>query len=444
MYGGTLTTGGGSEFVIGANGNGTFNLSGGDVTIGNWISVGRYSGGNGTFNMTGGSLTVSRNNRPMWLGGDNGTGVFNFGGTATATFKGIDIGRMKSARGTLNMNGGTLTVSNGDGFNVGRDAVGIVEQNDGTLNVNTVFRLAWGSGGGVSGTYTLNGGTVNVNADAYWGDGRSGTFVQNGGTMNANNGVNLAVGGNASANLTLAGGVFNTKFFNKGSGTANITFNGGTVAAKENTSTFFRGISSVNVGTGGMTFDTAGYNVVITNLEMNAGVGSSFTKSGAGTLTMDTLPPTDAVVASNGTFKVLAAASSESASADTLISVSRGGTLDITGVSLAPAFVSGAGTVQGGTLAATKELRAKLGDCLTISGATFNIDGAKVAFSAEDIASLRTKPKTYTLVKVANGGTIEGNLLQPATDAELPKGWHVIQTPGSVTLRKNGVTIHIR
>ena len=137
MYGGTLTTGGGSEFVIGANGNGTFNLSGGDVTIGNWISVGRFSGGNGTFNMTGGSLTVSRTNRPMWLGGDNGTGVFNFGGTATATFKGIDIGRMKSARGTLNMNGGTLTVSNGDGFNVGRDAVGIVEQNDGTLNVST-------------------------------------------------------------------------------------------------------------------------------------------------------------------------------------------------------------------------------------------------------------------------------------------------------------------
>ena len=444
MYGGTLTTGGGSEFVIGANGNGTFNLSGGNVTIGNWISVGRFSGGNGTFNMTGGSLTVSRNNRPMWLGGDNGTGVFNFGGTATATFKGIDIGRMKSARGTLNMNGGMLTVSNGDGFNVGRDAVGIVVQNDGTLNVNTIFRLAWGSGGGVSGTYTLNGGTVNVNADAYWGDGRSGTFVQNGGTMNANNGVNLAVGGSSSANLTLAGGVFNTKFFNKGSGTANITFNGGTVAALENTSTFFRGISSVNVGAGGMTFDTAGYNVEINSLGMTPAVGSSFVKAGAGMLTMDVLPPTDAVVASNGTFKVLAAASSTSASADTLISIPSGGTLDITGVSLAPAFVSGAGTVQGGTLAATKELCAKLGDCLTVNGGTFNVEGTKVVFSAEDIASLATTRKTYTLVRAANGGSITGSPLQPATDAQLPKGWHVTATSSSVTLRKNGVTIHIR
>ena len=305
MYDGTLTTGGGSEFVIGASGNGTFNLSGGVVTIGQWISVGRFSGGNGTFNMTGGTLTMNKN-CPLWLGGDApSTGVFNFGGTAEATFNGIDIGRF--SQGTLNMNGGTLTVNRGDGFNVGRDGVGIVVQSNGTLNVNTTFRLAWGSGGGVSGTYTLNGGTANVNADAYWGDGRSGTFVQNGGTMNANNGVNLAVGGSSSANLTLAGGVFNTKFFNRGSGTANITFNGGTVAALENTSTFFRGISSVNVEAGGMTFDTAGRTVEISDLEMNASAGSSFTKAGSGKLTMDTLPPTESVVVSNGTFALKSA-----------------------------------------------------------------------------------------------------------------------------------------
>jgi len=684
MYDGTLMTGDGSEFVIGANGNGTFNLSGGDVTIGQWISVGRFSGGNGTFNMTGGTLTMNKN-CPLWLGGDApSTGVFNFGGTAEATFNGIDIGRF--SQGTLNMNGGTLTVNRGDGFNVGRDGVGIVVQSNGTLNVNTTFRLAWGSGGSVSGTYTLNGGTVNVIADAYWGEGRSGTFVQNGGTMNANNGVNLAVGGNASANLTLAGGVFNTKFFNRGSGTANITFNGGTVAALENTSTFFRGIPSVNVGAGGMTFDTAGRTVEISDLGMNASAGSSFTKAGSGKLTMDTLPPTESVVVSNGTFALKSAQADSShpalthrwsftggSLADTVggstattvgsaltfadnavtmsgngsgtgslrlgnglvsgnnvtfefwarhdatkswspvfeygidnnneialtweykrndfswptmffytnghgnytecwwssqwlfedhkmlhivvrietgedgkavvttivrsaenpsaeakvwtqpapdgwtlarlansgvfclggslcgdpdanatydevriwngalsngeiansfakgpdataadleaifapdgaapsvvgaVAVAWGGTLDLGRNDLTREYVSGGGTVINGTLTASKELRAKLGDCLTISsGATFNIDGAKAAFSAEDIASLATKPKTYTLVKVANGGTIEGSLLQPATDAALPTGWHVIQTSGAVTLRKNGVTIHIR
>ena len=126
-----------------------------------------------------------------------------------------------------------------------------------------------------------------------------------------------------------------------------------------------------------------------------------------------------------------------------VIDIASGGTLDLGGNTLVQPVVSGGGTVRNGTLTASTELRARPGDCLTISsGATFNIDGTKVTFNAEDIA--RAKPTTYTLVKAANGGTITGNLLQPDTDADLPKGWHVIQTPSSVLLRKNGVTIHIR
>lgn len=73
-----------------------------------------------------------------------------------------------------------------------------------------------------------------------------------------------------------------------------------------------------------------------------------------------------------------------------------------------------------------------------------SIDGTKVTFSAEDIASLATTRRNYTLVKAANGGTITGNLLQPDTDAALPTGWHVTQTPGSVTLRKSGIAIFLR
>ena len=126
-----------------------------------------------------------------------------------------------------------------------------------------------------------------------------------------------------------------------------------------------------------------------------------------------------------------------------VIDIASGGTLDLGGNTLVQPVVSGGGTVQNGTLTATKELRAKPGDCLTIgSGATFNIDGTKVTFRAEDLA--RAKPTTYTLVKAANGGTITGTLLQPDTDAALPKGWHVTQTPGFVKLHKNGVAIFFR
>ena len=691
MNGGTLTTGGSSEFQIGASGNGTFNLAGGDVTIGCWISVGRLSGGNGTFNMTGGTLTVAKS-LPMWLGGEQGgTGVFNFGGTATANFQGIDIGRLSNAKGYLNMDGGTLNVSNGDGFNVGRDAVGTVVQNGGTLNVNTTFRLAWGNANDtIVGSYTLNGGTVNANSDFFIGVGRIANYVQNGGTMNANNGATIAYGKTSKATVTLAGGVFNTKFIKKGEGTLNgLTFDGGTVAALENVSdgsAFFNGISSVNVGAGGMTFDTAGHDVAIDGLGMTStAANSSFTKAGAGTLTMDVLPATPAVTASNGTFKVLSAASTPvvvpgllhrwsfngetdeenladsvgsavgtkigeavtfengeavmsgdgnstgslnlgtgllgtgegatieiwatrtdvksnarvfdygtdennffmlawntasageinfrvrknggtqlghnggvpwttdvkchvfitfktrddgsgkprigwfaydpatgrrlnadefdinsadlsladlanasfylghsqftdhadanarydevriwdgvlsesamarsvelgpdataaqlagvgeiSASGDTALAVAPGATFDMTGVSLSRAAVSGGGKVAGGTLTATSELRAKLGDCLVIDGGTFNIDGVKVVFSAEDLTTLETSHKSYTLVRAVNGGRIVGSPLQPATDAQLPTGWHVTATSGSVTLFKGGMSIILR
>ena len=128
-----------------------------------------------------------------------------------------------------------------------------------------------------------------------------------------------------------------------------------------------------------------------------------------------------------------------------VIDIASGGTLDLGGNTLVQPVVSGGGTVINGTLTASTELRARLGDCLTIgSGATFNIDGVKVTFSAEDIAMLATTRKNYTLVKAANGGTITGSVLQPDTDAQLPKGWHVIQTPDSVKLHKSGMSIHIR
>ncbi len=127
------------------------------------------------------------------------------------------------------------------------------------------------------------------------------------------------------------------------------------------------------------------------------------------------------------------------------IAVAFGGTLNLGGNTLEREYVSGGGTVLNGTLTVSKELRAKLGDCLTIgSGATLDIDGVKVTFSEDDIASLASKRKSYTLVKTAANGVIAGSVKQPATDADLPTGWHVIQTSSSVTLRKNGVTIFLR
>ena len=154
-----------------------------------------------------------------------------------------------------------------------------------------------------------------------------------------------------------------------------------------------------------------------------------------------------AVLGPDATASQLAGIGQNSANGVIALAVAQGATLDIAGVSLASAVVSGGGKVAGGTLTAIGELRAKLDECLVIDGGTFNIDGAKVVFDAEDLDTLAASPgKTYVLVKTVNGGTIVGSPLQPATDAALPAGkhWHVVATSGAVTLFKGGMTLFLR
>ena len=318
MSGGSLNVAGGSEFIVGSYGTGVFNQSGGAVTLNEWFSLGRH-GGTGTYTMTGGSLTANHTGRPLWIGADNGTGTLTIGPGATATFKGgIDNGRNNGAnsKGYLNLNGGTLTVSRGDGFNIGRDGTGTLVQNGGTLtaneggtsgNANNVWRIAWGTGG--TGSYTLNDGTAIAKSNFYIGDGGTATYVQNGGTMIAGNGATLAVGSVAKTTFTLSGGVFYTKHIQKGSGSVSATFDGGTIVATNvtNGANFITGLNNVKYGPGGLTLDTAGYDVSMANNTVSSTLaGSALVKQGAGTLTVDALPPVGKVKVEGGTLALSA------------------------------------------------------------------------------------------------------------------------------------------
>jgi hypothetical protein len=119
-----------------------------------------------------------------------------------------------------------------EGFNIGRDAIAEYVQNAGDLVVNPVFRLAWGTGSDVSGTYTLNGGTATLKNIFYVGVGKNGVFTQNGGTMSALAGIKIAEGSSGIGTFRLSGGVLETTFLRKGAGTLNgITFDGGTIVA---------------------------------------------------------------------------------------------------------------------------------------------------------------------------------------------------------------------
>lgn len=136
--------GGTKRFAIGIGGNGTLNQSGGNfiyTVSGVAAEIGVLStfAGTGLWNMSGGTAVLT--NRLFIGDGTGSVGTLNLSGSATMTVSGIQLG-VSSATGTLNLNGGTLTVN-------------------GTITKGTG-----------SGTFNFNGGTLRAGAS-------SATFLTN-------------------------------------------------------------------------------------------------------------------------------------------------------------------------------------------------------------------------------------------------------------------------
>ena len=174
--GGTLKNTGGWFYVANQPGStGTYNLSGGTTTITNRFLVGAQ--GNGTVNQTGGTISVGSTggaSDDFALGDAGGTAVYNLsGGTANAN-DGLFVGEWNNANGTLNVSG-TGTVNTTD-LGVARNdpksdpttikTTGVVNQTGGTVNVKGKVYLGLDGGmnsnGNTTGTYNLSGGQLNL------------------------------------------------------------------------------------------------------------------------------------------------------------------------------------------------------------------------------------------------------------------------------------------
>ncbi len=281
-------------------GTATLNVHSGSFTVTTWTDFGNSASAVATFNQTGGTVDVGTVRK-----GNTGNGNFWFG-------------RNNSGTATYNMRGGTFT--SWGSFRVGSSRagnVGIFNQSGGTVNVfgTDDFTLAYdtpNSGKSVEGRYFQTGGILETAKAITVGKGNNtkatldvgGTFTQ---TANGA-GITLANGSGSDVNFALReGGVLTTSFLKMGSGTAHATFAGGKIVAKDasNASTFISGIRDVTYAAGGLTVDTAGYNVSMANNTASASlVGSAFVKQGAGTLTVDSLPPVDAVKVEAGTLRL--------------------------------------------------------------------------------------------------------------------------------------------
>lgn len=138
MTGGTFS---GHKVIAGSSGTGTINMSGGNITVDDWVGVGENAGGVGVLNMSGGA--ISANNMTA---GHRGRGAIDISGGTVVAGNWVGIGRESTAtgsslvlrdsgsvqthnvtiglrgHGTFDMQGGTFALTGTDGhIRVGED-----------------------------------------------------------------------------------------------------------------------------------------------------------------------------------------------------------------------------------------------------------------------------------------------------------------------------------
>ena len=234
---GTAGTGGGSWMFVGQNSTlSTYNLADTSVAGG---GITGYGQGSGTVNATG-NLQVA-----AW--GGNRVGTMNINTTGALNVTGaLRIGNDGGSVGVMNLESGTVTVSNINTFaggenNIGHDGgVATLNISGGSLSVSEVLRFGNGSGG--NGTLNMTGGAINKAGNGQFLVGHNngtGTVVQSGGTIIANN--ELYIGNEnagASGTYTLSGTgaltVSNEVVVGRESGTGVLNVDGGTITTGGN------------------------------------------------------------------------------------------------------------------------------------------------------------------------------------------------------------------
>ena len=234
---GTAGTGGGSWMFVGQDSTlSTYNLADTSVAGG---GITGYGQGSGTLNATG-NLQVA-----AW--GGNRVGTMNINTTGALNVTGaLRIGNDGGSVGIMNLESGTVVVSNINTFaggenNIGHDGgVATLNISGGSLSVAEVLRFGNGSGG--NGTLNMTGGAINKTGNGQFLVGHNngtGTVVQSGGTIIANN--ELYIGNEnagASGTYTLSGTgaltVSNEVVVGRESGTGVLNVNGGTLTTEGN------------------------------------------------------------------------------------------------------------------------------------------------------------------------------------------------------------------
>lgn len=221
--------------------------------------------------------------------------------------------------------------------------------------------------------------------------------------------------GNATGILNLNGGNLATIGIQRTSGSAFINADGGKITALAESASFFRnfggigGANSINLLGGGLTFDTGGYAVGITNVLSGEG---GLTKQGGGVLTISGANTyTGATIISSDTLRLTGAGLLDSSSS---ITVENFATLEITNVDSA-LYTAGAFTLNNGTVIADFSTT-------NLTVGTLGTDGFANNINVVALPNLGVLPARVPLIKytTAAPGLVDGNNVLTALTATLP------------------------
>ena len=230
-----LLSGSGSLVVntfeyVGFQGTGSFIQSGGTSTVANDLDVGSRDGSAGSYTLSGtASLSVSGNEFAAF----SGTATFNQTGGTNTVGGNVDLGANSDGNGSFALSGGTLMVS-GDEY-VGDSGIGFFNQSGGSNTSNGGNGLFIGNNYGTTATYLLSGsGSLSVAAYEYVGFEGTGTMMQSGGTNLVANDLDVA-----SRDASLGSYIL--------SGTGSLTVSGNEYAGYSGTGTFTQSGGTNNV-----------------------------------------------------------------------------------------------------------------------------------------------------------------------------------------------------
>ncbi len=369
----TFNLNSGADLQVGAGGTGaiTQNGAGSSVNILGTatVHIGDAAGSTGTYNLKAGSLNIS-GSKPFDVGGAVGaTGVLNQSGGSLIAASGSQVYLSRFGTGTYNLSGGSANFKGIFYINSG----GTLNQSGATtlnahlfsINGGATYNMNGGSATffstGISGTLNLNGGTISVNESDLIGGG-GGTLNFGGGTLALTPGV--APTGFYGMAGTLTGGTSTIDASAAALTTYNITvpFSGaGGISLIGNGTTF----NFTNVTANSYTGPTTITNGVLNVRGADIAASSALNINGAGSIANLTLTAALPFVGSLGGNGTLNAAFD--AAGDPLVILNAG---NFTGsVNLTKTAAAGTLQLYGGTFGSINESPAASGSKVTIGGA---------------------------------------------------------------------------